>query len=669
MAATQYISVLMASKKLGMTEHAVMGLAEKHKLRVYRGSLGVQLKAEDFAILEKQYAPAQPVGVAAGQSGKLPVLPAGPGSGKMTAPVAGMSDRMAADGAKGDGGGAEETLETNDLLLVIAAGDNAPAEGEAAGSEEGGDDFFGAVMEDLQKAGEPQPPAQPVEADDAPKTSLHLSSVRAPETGEAGKPGSGKTPRPVSEGQATGSRKIPVAEGSRALPAEPVAEGALSVGRTRHLFLDDYVVESLEHVRREWHAADKHPGNPVLMPDARWERGGYSVLGGSVLHDAEDKQFKMWYHVNGRLGRGVGYACSPDGTTWTKPELDVVPYKDGRTNLVMVHPTATHYAELLGVARFPETPDRSYRAAFVSLDPDKNGPRGIRTASSADGTHWTIAENLALPDVTGTGHLTRDEVDSQFLLFARGGPAGARVIQRRESKDFENWSAPETVMAVDSDDPPGGDVYGLSVMNYGRFYVGLVQVFHGAPECLIDVQLAFSHDGRKWHRPCRKPFIALGGVGEWDRFNTSAACGRIIRVSKKELWFYYGGRTYRHPSYKGEDTGGAWGAVGLAKLRVDGFASLNSGFRGGVVLTKPVVLKYPNLCVNVAARFGEVRVEILDEAGRPIPGMQSKPFVGDRHDAVLEWPEGAGLEPVLRRPVRLRFTLKNAKLFSFWSAA
>jgi predicted GH43/DUF377 family glycosyl hydrolase len=66
----------------------------------------------------------------------------------------------------------------------------------------------------------------------------------------------------------------------------------------------------------------KDPANPVLTRgDAgEWDEDG--VVGAAVIHDGTG--FRMWY--GGSIGEGdaVGYATSPDGTTWTKHEANPV---------------------------------------------------------------------------------------------------------------------------------------------------------------------------------------------------------------------------------------------------------------------------------------------------------------------------------------------------------
>ena len=62
----------------------------------------------------------------------------------------------------------------------------------------------------------------------------------------------------------------------------------------------------------------KHPANPVLSPEQPFE--GDTVKEPSVLWDAEEGLFKMWYNGMRSTERVVriGYATSLDGVAWTK---------------------------------------------------------------------------------------------------------------------------------------------------------------------------------------------------------------------------------------------------------------------------------------------------------------------------------------------------------------
>ena len=88
-----------------------------------------------------------------------------------------------------------------------------------------------------------------------------------------------------------------------------------------------------------------------------------------------------------------------------------------------------------------------------------------------------------------------------------------------------------------------------------------------------------------------------------------------------------------------------------------------------MVETKPFEVVGNRLQVNVDATEGEVRVEVLDSGGKPLPpfsGGRSKAYRGiDELRLEPEWVEQEGLSALKGQQIRLRFHLDNARLYSF----
>ena len=88
----------------------------------------------------------------------------------------------------------------------------------------------------------------------------------------------------------------------------------------------------------------------------------------------------------------------------------------------------------------------------------------------------------------------------------------------------------------------------------------------------------------------------------------------------------------------------------------------------GEVVTRPFMLNVEDLYVNAEADSGELRAEILDaETMDPLPGFsasQCASIRGDHLSGRIAW-EGESA-PVRDRPVRIRFVMRRAKLYSFW---
>ena len=90
----------------------------------------------------------------------------------------------------------------------------------------------------------------------------------------------------------------------------------------------------------------------------------------------------------------------------------------------------------------------------------------------------------------------------------------------------------------------------------------------------------------------------------------------------------------------------------------------------GSSLTLPVI-KYEasrELTLNMStSAAGSIRVEIQDQSGNPIPGFtlaESDVLIGDSLEMVASWQGKADLSPLVEQPVRFRFVMKDANLFS-----
>ena len=133
-------------------------------------------------------------------------------------------------------------------------------------------------------------------------------------------------------------------------------------------------------------------------------------------------------------------------------------------------------------------------------------------------------------------------------------------------------------------------------------------------------------------------------------------------VVDDELWFYYSACAVEH------GITGRSGPICLAKLRLDGFVSMDAGHETGTLITKPFRVDGDSLSINAAARGGSVAVALLDEHGIQHEGFSRADcavFDGDSVDHRVTWRTKTSLDDLRGRPVRLKFYLRNAELYSF----
>ena len=161
---------------------------------------------------------------------------------------------------------------------------------------------------------------------------------------------------------------------------------------------------------------------------------------------------------------------------------------------------------------------------------------------------------------------------------------------------------------------------------------------------------ATSRDGIHWQKPLLdvRPPTNIGG----------------FLVVGDELCFYVSGRSGRLGGNKAGTL-----TTGLATLRRDGFASMDADEAGGTLTTPPVRFTGRHLFVNVDDPKGELRVEILNEAGEAVPRFTVRnclPVTADTTLHAVRWTGVEDLSSLTNQPVRFRFHLKNGRLFAFW---
>jgi hypothetical protein len=449
----------------------------------------------------------------------------------------------------------------------------------------------------------------------------------------------------------------------------------------RQLFVDDYLVAT-STLTRVFHMPKKYAGNPILKPETELELNGdknsaaVPKSGGVWWYPAENI-FKMWYEAG--WIHTICYATSADGLAWTRPSLDVVP----GTNQVLP-PDLT--PDSWTVVPDWDSKDPMQRYKMYMRPPGGQMP-GV-SMTSPDGIHWT--NRVSSGDTGDRSTMFRNPFRNKWVYSLRSGIRG-RSRHYWECEDFlagAKWNpdGPVVWAAADRDDPQDPvtqrvpQLYNLDAVAYESIMLGAYQIHHG-PEndvCeklgipkITELNFAYSRDGFHWDRPDRRIHIASERRDVWDRGYVQPI-GNLCCVRGDTLWFYYTG-------FQGDTskTNRNWmkngmydrGATGVAFLRRDGFASLEAGDEEGSLTTRPVTFAGSRLFVNAAAAKGELRVEILDEAGAviaPFALENCRAVSADSTLAAVAWEGAKDLSGLSGKPVRFRFTLRNGALYAFW---
>ena len=182
----------------------------------------------------------------------------------------------------------------------------------------------------------------------------------------------------------------------------------------------------------------------------------------------------------------------------------------------------------------------------------------------------------------------------------------------------------------------------------------------------IDVALAISRDTVVWEELNEAaPFLPLGPNGAFD-------LGMILVGAMGEfrdrLYFFYSGWNAEHGVFVGEPEVEARAQVGLATLRLDGFATLEPADDRGPLVTTPFQLSDDRLEISADASSGSVVIEVVDPEGTALPGFgadSATPIRGDGVRLSSGW-QNADLSTLRGTTVRLRFTLAGgAHLYAF----
>lgn len=475
--------------------------------------------------------------------------------------------------------------------------------------------------------------------------------------------------------------------------------GILDIGGTKQTFLDDLLIFEASEIDKFVARPQKHAGNPILVADREWERGpimnnteGIEISGQTVLYDEEDRLFKMWYlgwiWKDGR--RPWCYAVSRDGYVWEKPELGLYEYQGSKKNNILADWADPTYDNVIKDPLDPD-PRRRYKALGELEGPIPNQTGGAAVAFSPDGLHWTQSEkNPVVRHGRNIGDaptlLGWDPRIRKYVFYPRPGHGLAREIygtgDHRHIRsygystgdDFVNWTPTEVMMAPDANDRVDYQYMQFTAGIDGEFYIGFNAIYE-THDHTWDIFLMSSRDGFHWNWIDRQiPFL---GRGEPERYDAGymTPSGPIVHDGK--VWIYYGAFSGAHSTQR-RNLGANVMTIALCTLPQDRWMGLMAGPNRGTLVTHPLVFQGSKLRIDLDAslaqqkpgtrqRFDEcdVRVALEDQSGGKLEG-----FTVDRCQPILksgvltvQW-DAADISTLAGKPIRLRFEMRNAVLYS-----
>jgi hypothetical protein len=451
----------------------------------------------------------------------------------------------------------------------------------------------------------------------------------------------------------------------------------LVINSRLELFIDSFLIESLVNLQLRMHTPVDE--GPVLEFDKPWE-GQFSAYT-TVIRDGNI--YRIYYRgLSSTKGEATNeevtcYAESTDGIHWTKPDLKLFKVMDTWNNNVVLantKPASHNFSPFLDRSS-PEPANGKFKALGGLRD-------GLVAFSSDDGIHWKkIGEEPVLKG---------EEFDSQnvsfwsesekcYLCYIRKWKQldgrTIRTIGRSSSPDFINWSKP---VMMDFGNTAPEELYINQTSPYYRaphIYVALAARFFPGRQVISEEQakklnvnpnyykdcsdavLITSRGGNRYQRTFMEGFLKPGiGLNNWiSRTNYPAL--NVVQTDETEMSFYVN-QDYAQPTAH----------LHRYSLRTDGFASLHAGYNEGEIVTKTLVFTGSRLIINFATSAGGyIIVEMLDNQGNVITGLSSDDciqVIGNEISRHIEWKSGIDLSKLQGSPVKIRFKMKDADLYS-----
>lgn len=485
------------------------------------------------------------------------------------------------------------------------------------------------------------------------------------------------------------------------LPLFVVAGEPFPVGQSHQLFVDDHLIERMDGLKRTLHQPTDRAENPVILPTHPWEHR--RIPFGSVHYFPKEGKFKCWYlamniydsrpgfrgyrkkhHVPIHEAAFLCYAESTDGIHWRKPNLNLHEFRGSKKNNIVLSCPGTHF-DSTSVMIVPEDPKWPYRMmTFIGRWPYREDlvkqqwgdppPFGISqhghyAFGSKDGIHWQeLNDNQPVLRAHDRSMFWRDPVWGLYVGAAKTSHQGKRAQAYAWSHDQIHWKkTTDWIHVADRRDHPGDEAEAAYGFRYESQWLGFAEmrrVRKGQTGIVdrgttINWELLTSREGRHWSRPIRQLFFADAGRETW-RYQVFKIFANPPIEHDGKLWIYYGGKTGTVSVSEGTKP---FQALCVATLRIDGFVSLDAGQDPGTLLTKPVALSGNPLRVNFDAPEGDLLIEVLNLSGEVV--ARSETLNGDGIDEMVKWNKGR-LADRKGQSVRLRFTLRNGQLYSWW---
>ncbi len=447
---------------------------------------------------------------------------------------------------------------------------------------------------------------------------------------------------------------------------DPVA--SISLGLGPHLLIDPYLLLN-EGFSRAVYQPVRSRTTPIMQGTLGNDLFRVANYSASVVAGT-DGLYRMWFQG---LPGGVllnGMTTSSDGLVWSAPVWC--------TGL-------DQYAEISGVLDEGVGANPRYKTVLRDI-PTTQSAESLW--GSQDGIAWVKVNQLNpnpygetaslfhLPQGYGLlhrwnipGYSWHDSTNVAHTNTARN--PFARAIGFMQSLDGVTYpNSVDTFSAGTEDDGETQMYYVSNIIKRGSTYIGLLGYIReditvsgpGLPAGAFGTgwtALIYSGDGINWNRYVGDAYLDPAFftpsplATDWD--HAMAWINGIVEVGSS-VWLYYGGYQWGHKVNTDRQ-------IGLVKIKQDRWVARHAGATT-VLRTKLVNFNAQVLTLNST---GQIRVQISDSSGNPIPGFaysDCQTIQGDNLNAPVV--SVGKLSSLANRPVFLEFELTNADLYAFY---
>jgi hypothetical protein len=401
---------------------------------------------------------------------------------------------------------------------------------------------------------------------------------------------------------------------------------------------DDHAIPFVDNLRLHL-IPGKKPGqkNPIVLPAGQPGEPDSAVVRyyGTVIRVGDE--LRMWY-----LGRGdqddktwsggqlrLCYATSRDGVHWEKPKLGLCEYNGSKQNN-LVHFLPEHGLAAAPILYEPDDPDphRRFKLAFES----EKYANCLAVAFSPDGIRWTeYAGNPLTPTMLEQAGIVK--FNGCYYVNGQGGRhfGSGRKLVTFASYDFEHWTQSSALGLMRSPriaTDPERDKWnqyeevhlGASLWNRGNVLLGVYGQWHGHPSgdrryVGIDLGLVVSNDALHY----REPIPDFRFLPAYEELETPL--GREPALNQGQGFENFGEKTLFWYEVWG------LGPVRLATWERDRLGYFQSMGGPAHWISCPLRLNgSAQFALNVGglSEHTELRVELLDEQFRPLPGYSGE---------------------------------------------